>query len=106
MLTDFLFILVGLLLLIPLFSLAKAQRKTTLAGAVPLAVEIAKVHSWVSKGRLMTHANITEQDAKAALEEACQRGLLAPGGDGRYHVKQTVINSDSKQKPEHRKSES
>jgi H+/gluconate symporter-like permease len=86
---DFLFVIVGLLLLVPLLSLAKSQRKNTLASAVPRAVEIAKFHGWVSPGRLMAQANITEKDAKDALAEACRQGLLAKAEDGRYYVKVT-----------------
>jgi hypothetical protein len=74
MFIDFVFIIAGLLFLIPLLSLAKAQRKKILAWAVPRAVEIAKIHGWVSAGRLMTQANITEKDAKDALVEASRQG--------------------------------
>jgi hypothetical protein len=88
MFIDFVFIVAGLLLLIPLLSLAKAQRKKILAWAVPLAVEIAKIHGWVSVGRLMTQANITEKDAKDALVEASRQGQLFQAEDGRYYPKQ------------------
>lgn len=88
MLIDFVFILVGLLLLIPLLSLAKTQKRNILARAVPRAVEIAKVHGWVSAGRLMAQADITEKDAEAALAEACRQGLLSKGEDGRYYALQ------------------
>ena len=88
MLLDFAFIFVGLLFLVPLLSLAKAQRKKTLAPAVPRAVEIAKFHGWVSTGRLMALANISEKDAKAALIEASRDGLLIQADDGRYYPKQ------------------
>ena len=93
MLMDFLFILVGLLLLIPLLSLARAQRKSMLALALPRAVEIAKSHGWVSPGRLMTQVDMTEKDARDTLVEACRRGLLFQGEDGRYYSKQTSISS-------------
>jgi hypothetical protein len=88
MFIDFVFIVAGLLLLIPLLSLAKAQRKKILVSAVPHAVEIAKIHGWVSVGRLMTQANITEKDAKDALVEASRQGLLSQAEDGRYYPKQ------------------
>jgi hypothetical protein len=55
------------LLLIPLLSLAKAQRKKILAWAV---------------------ANITEKDAKDALVEASRQGQLFQAEDGRYYPKQ------------------
>ena len=67
MFIDFVFIVAGLLLLIPLLSLAKAQRKKILAWAV---------------------ANITEKDAKDALVEASRQGLLFQAEDGRYYPKQ------------------
>jgi hypothetical protein len=92
---DFVFILLGLLLLVPLLSLARAQRKIVLAAAVPRAVEIAKSHGFVSKGRLMTHANLTERDAKDALAEACRQGLLAEGEGGRYYIKQTISSPET-----------
>jgi Flp pilus assembly protein TadB len=85
---DFLFVIIGLLLLAPLLSLAKAQRRNKLAQTVPRAVEIAKIHGWVSAGRLMTQANITEKDAKDALVEASRQGLLFQAEDGRYYLKQ------------------
>ena len=85
---DFVFVIIGLLLLIPLLSRAKAQRKNTLASAVPRAVGIAKAHGWVSAGRLMTQANITEKDAKDALLEASRQALLFQAEDGRYYLKQ------------------
>ncbi len=88
MLLDFAFIFVGLLLLVPLLSLAKAQRKKTLARAVLRAVEIAKSHGWVSAGRLMALANISEKDAKVALAEASRKGLLCQAEDGRFFPKQ------------------
>ena len=74
MFIDFVFIVAGLLLLIPLLSLAKAQRKKILAWAVPLAVEIAKIHGWVSASRLMTQANITEKDEKTPWLKQAARG--------------------------------
>jgi hypothetical protein len=67
MFIDFVFIVAGLLLLIPLLSLAKAQRKKILAWAV---------------------ANITEKDAKDALVEASRQGQLFQAEDGRYYPKQ------------------
>ena len=67
MFIDFVFIVAGLLLLIPLLSLAKAQRKKILAWAV---------------------ANITEKDSKDALVEASRQGLLFQAEDGRYYPKQ------------------
>jgi hypothetical protein len=85
---DIVFIFVGLLLLVPLLSLAKAQRKRTLARAIPRAVEIAITHGWVSAGRLMALANISEKDAKDALVEASRDGLLFQADDGRYYPKQ------------------
>ena len=88
MLLDFAFIFIGLLFLVPLLSLAKAQRKRTLARAVPRAVEIAKIHGWVSVGRLMAHANVSEEDAKDALVEASRDGRLFQADDGRYYPKQ------------------
>ena len=91
---DFAFIIAGLLLLVPLLFWAQAQRKQTLAGALPRAVEIAKVHGWVSPGRLMTHANMSEKDARATLMEACRRGLLFRADDGRYYVKQKSLSSE------------
>jgi hypothetical protein len=91
---DFIFIIAGLLLLVPLLVSAMGQRKKTLANALPRAVEIAKVHGWVSPGRLMTQADMTEKDARATLVEACRRGLLFQAEDGRYYVKQTPVNSD------------
>jgi hypothetical protein len=94
MLVDFALVIIGLLLLIPLLNLAKALRKNSLASAIPRAVEIAKSYGWVSPGRLMAQANITEKDAKDALAEACRQGLLAQGDDGRYYLKQASINSD------------
>jgi hypothetical protein len=91
---DFVFITVGLLFLVPLLISAMGQRKRTLTGALPCAVEIAKVHGWVSPGRLMTQANLKEKDAKDTLVEACRQGLLFQAGDGRYYLKQTSVNSD------------
>ncbi len=91
---DFVFVIAGLLCLVPLFILAKGQRKQVLLGALPRAVEIAASHGWVSPGRLMTYANLTEKDARAALAEACRRGLLFQAEDGRYYVKQTSLNSE------------
>jgi hypothetical protein len=88
MLLDFVFIFIGLVFLIPLLSLAKAQRKRALAAAVARAVEIAKVHGWVSAGRLMAQVNITEKDAKEALAEASREGLFFQAEDGRYYLKQ------------------
>jgi hypothetical protein len=85
---DIVFIFVGLLLLVPLLSLAKAQRKRTLARAIPRAVEIAITHGWASAGRLMALANISEKDAKDALVEASRDGLLFQADDGRYYPKQ------------------
>jgi hypothetical protein len=85
---DYAFVFVGLLFLVPLLSLAKAQRKRTLTRAVPRAVEIAKFHGWVSAGRLMAHTNITEKDAKHALAEASRDGLLFQAEDGRFYPKQ------------------
>jgi hypothetical protein len=85
---DFVFIIAGLLFLIPLLNLARAQRKKTLARAVPRAVEIAKIHGWVSAGRLMAQTSITEKDAKDALVEATREGLLVQAEDGRYFLKQ------------------
>jgi|GEM_PF-1413940 hypothetical protein len=82
---DFLFVLIGLVLFIPLFSLARRQRSNVLASAVPRAAEIARVHGWVSAGRLMAQAGISEKDARAALAEACRRGLLAQGENGRFY---------------------
>jgi hypothetical protein len=87
MLIDFAFIFLGLLFLIPLLSLAKAQRKKSLARAVPRAVEIARTHGWVSAGRLMALANISEKDAKDALAEASREGLFFQAEDGRYYLK-------------------
>lgn len=87
MLLDFAFIVLGLLLLVPLLSLAKAQRKRTLARAIARAVEIAKIHGWVSAGRLMAQIKITEKDAKAALAEARRAGLFFQAEDGRFYLK-------------------
>jgi hypothetical protein len=84
---DFAFVFTGLLCLIPLLSLAKAQRKKTLARAVPRAVEIAKFHGWVSAGRLMAHTNITAKDAEDALAEASRQELLIQAADGRFYPK-------------------
>jgi hypothetical protein len=42
---DFIFIIAGLLLLVPLLVSAMGQRKKTLANALPRAVEIAKVQT-------------------------------------------------------------
>jgi hypothetical protein len=91
---DFVFVILGLLLLVPLLSTAKAQRKKILAGALPRAVEIATFHGWVSPGRLMTQENMTERDAKAALVEACRQGLLFQAEDGRFYLKQASLNSE------------
>ena len=44
----------------PLF-FAKAQRKQTLAEALPRAVEIAMAHGWVSAGRLMAQSDLTRR---------------------------------------------
>jgi hypothetical protein len=85
---DFAFIFIGLLFLVPLLSLAKAQRKKTLAQVIPRAVETAKFHGWVSAGRLMALASISEKDAKDALVEASHQGLLFQADDGRYYPKQ------------------
>lgn len=85
---DFAFIFIGLLFLLPLLSLAKVQRKRTLALAVARALEIAKFHGWVSAGRLMVQVNITEKDAKEALAEASREGLLLQAEGGRYYLKQ------------------
>jgi predicted transcriptional regulator len=85
---DFAFVFLGLLLSLPLLSLARAQRKRTLAAAVARALEIAKIHGWVSAGRLMVQVNITERDAKEALAEASREGLLFQAEDGRYYPKQ------------------
>lgn len=93
-LMDFIFVVIGLLLLVPLVFAAKAQRKRDLAGALPRAVEIATCHGWVSPGRLMTQENMSERDAKDALAEACRQGLLFRAEDGRYYVKPTSVNSD------------
>ncbi|HET6375650.1 MAG TPA: hypothetical protein VFF88_06340 [Methylocella sp.] len=49
---DLLFIIAGLLLLIPVLSMVKAQRRKMLTFALPRAVEIAKSHGWVSAGRV------------------------------------------------------
>ncbi|HET6377543.1 MAG TPA: hypothetical protein VFG05_04460 [Methylocella sp.] len=84
---DLLFIIAGLLLLIPVLSMVKAQRRKMLAFALPRALEIAKSHGWVSAGRLMAQANMSEADAKAALAEACRQGLLVQAEDGRYYAK-------------------
>ena len=51
-----------------------ALRRNKLAWAVPRADEIAKIHGWVSAGRLMAQANISEKDAKDALVEASRVG--------------------------------
>ena len=67
---DFAFIFLGLLFSLPLLSLARAQRKRTLAMAVVRAVEIARNHGWVSAGRLMVEVYIREKDAKEALADA------------------------------------
>jgi hypothetical protein len=91
---DFAFIIAGLLLLVPLLFSAKAQRKQTLAGALPRAIQIATVHGWVSPGRLMTQEDMTEKDARATLVEACRRGFLFQAEDGRYYVKQTSVDSE------------
>jgi hypothetical protein len=91
---DLSFIVAGLMLLVPILSLAKVQRKKTLARALPRAVEIAKFHGWVSPGRLMAQADVTEKDARAALAEACRQGLLFQAEDGRYYVKGTSAGSD------------
>lgn len=90
---DVVFIFAGLLLFTLLINLARKQRKQTLAGALPCAVEIAASHGWVTPGRLMTHANLTERDANDALVEACRRGLLFQDQDGRYYVKHATLNS-------------
>ena len=82
---DFVFGIIGLLLLIPLLSRAKAQRKNNFARAVPRAVEIGKIRGWVSVGHLMTQANISEKDAKDALVEASRQGLLFQAEDGRFY---------------------
>ena len=91
---DFVVVILGLLLLVPLLSTAKAQRKKILAGALPRAVEIATFHGWVSPGRLMTQENMTEGGAKAALVEACRQGLLFQAEDGRFYLKQASLNSE------------
>jgi hypothetical protein len=91
---DFVFVTLGLLCLVPLLISAMGQRKKTLTGALPRAVEIATVHGFVSPGRLMTQANMTEKDAKATLVEACRRGLLFQAEDGRYYVKKTSLSKE------------
>jgi hypothetical protein len=85
---DFAFIFLGLLFSLPLLSLARAQRKRTLAVAAARAVEIARIHGWVSAGRLMVQVYITEKDANEALAEANREGLLFQAEDGRYYPKQ------------------
>lgn len=90
MLLDITFIFIGLLFLLPLLSLARAQRKRTLERAVARAVEIAEFHGWVSAGRLMAQIKITEKDAKEALAEASREGLLFQAEDGRYYLKRAT----------------
>jgi len=85
---DFAFIFLGLLFSLPLLSLARVQRKRTLAVAIARAVEIAKIHGWVSEGRLMVQVYIAERDAKEALAEASREGLLLQAEGGRYYLKQ------------------
>ncbi|HUI20907.1 MAG TPA: hypothetical protein VLZ74_07665 [Methylocella sp.] len=92
---DFIFVGLGLLLLVSILSLAKTQRNKILTGALPCAVEIARSHGWVSTGRLMTQANMTEKDARDTLAEACRKGFLFQGDDGRYYTKQTSVHSDA-----------
>jgi hypothetical protein len=80
---DFVFVIVGLLCLLPLLILAKGKRKQVLVGALPRAVEIAASHGWVSPGRLMTYANLTEKDARDTLAEAAGGGsCFKPRTDG------------------------
>ncbi|HXW72024.1 MAG TPA: hypothetical protein VEK34_11370 [Methylocella sp.] len=89
---DLIFVVAGLLCLAPLVALAMRQRRKTVTAALPLAVDIASLHGFVSPGRLMARANISEKDAKEALAEACRQGLLSRGEDGRYFMKQPSID--------------
>lgn len=90
---DFLFITAGLLCLVPLLISAMRLRKHSVAGAVSRAVEIAASHGFVTPGRLMTYGNVSEQDAKAALADACRRGLLFQLEDQRYYLSQPSLTA-------------
>jgi len=91
---DFVFIIAGLLLLVPLLFSVKGQRKQTLAGALPRAVAIAKDHGWVSPGRLMAQEYMSEKDAKATLAEASRQGLLFQAEDGRFYPKEASLKPE------------